>query len=226
MAGKIRDGKGRELSLPLPWSPVGDPSRGLQQLGCAAHPMIYDSLLDIWTVVLPLEPGRYKYKFFTEVKGAIKVFCKIAEAQSFPGGDIRKRGSDSGGEGSMTKEEERLQESRERRVHWRRWGPYLSERAWGTVREDYSPYGTAWDYLLHDHARSRAYRWGEDGLAGRQKRHAPGVRRAPLVEAVLPLRGNAVAHGRSSLSPVPSRAAARSQPRVDPPLQCRRHLYA
>jgi hypothetical protein len=49
---------------------------------------------------------------------------------------------------------------------WRRWGPYLSERQWGTVREDYSPHGTAWDYLPHDHARSRAYRWGEDGIAG------------------------------------------------------------
>ncbi|OZI23479.1 glucosidase [Bordetella genomosp. 9] len=51
-------------------------------------------------------------------------------------------------------------------VPWRRWGPYLSERQWGTVREDYSEYGTAWDYFPHDHARSRAYRWGEDGLAG------------------------------------------------------------
>ena len=71
----------------------------------------------------------------------------------------------------MTKEEERLQESRERKVHWKRWGPYLSERAWGTVREDYSPYGTAWDYFPHDHARSRAYRWGEDGLAGICDRH-------------------------------------------------------
>ena len=50
--------------------------------------------------------------------------------------------------------------------HWRRWGPYLSDRQWGTVREDYSPYGTAWDYLPHDHARSRAYRWGEDGIGG------------------------------------------------------------
>src|ERR1043166_2984347 len=49
---------------------------------------------------------------------------------------------------------------------WRRWGPYLSERQWGTVREDYSPGGTAWDYFPHDHARSRAYRWGEDGIAG------------------------------------------------------------
>ena len=49
---------------------------------------------------------------------------------------------------------------------WRRWGPYLSERQWGTVREDYSPDGDAWDYFPHDHARSRAYRWGEDGIAG------------------------------------------------------------
>jgi len=66
----------------------------------------------------------------------------------------------------MTKEEIRLQESREHKVNWKRWGPYLSERQWGTVREDYSAYGTAWDYLPHDHARSRVYRWGEDGLAG------------------------------------------------------------
>ena len=51
-------------------------------------------------------------------------------------------------------------------VRWRRWGPYLSERQWGTVREDYSADGNAWDYFPHDHARSRAYRWGEDGIAG------------------------------------------------------------
>jgi hypothetical protein len=63
-------------------------------------------------------------------------------------------------------EEIRLEESRQRRVHWKRWGPYLSERAWGTVREDYSPNGTAWEYFPHDHARSKAYRWGEDGIAG------------------------------------------------------------
>lgn len=71
----------------------------------------------------------------------------------------------------MTKEEERLEESRKRKVHWKRWGPYLSERAWGTVREDYSQYGTAWDAFPHDHARSKAYRWGEDGLAGICDRH-------------------------------------------------------
>jgi len=63
-------------------------------------------------------------------------------------------------------EKRRIEESRTGAKDWRRWGPYLSERQWGTVREDYSPYGTAWDYFTHDQARSRAYRWGEDGLAG------------------------------------------------------------
>src|SRR5687768_9360628 len=66
----------------------------------------------------------------------------------------------------MKAEEKRLQESNERTKHWKRWGPYLSERAWGTVREDYSHDGSAWDYFPHDHARSRAYRWNEDGLGG------------------------------------------------------------
>ncbi len=66
----------------------------------------------------------------------------------------------------MNKEELRLQEDRERKANWKRWGPYLSERQWGTVREDYSPHGNAWDYFSHDQARSRAYRWGEDGIAG------------------------------------------------------------
>src|SRR6266571_4591233 len=68
-------------------------------------------------------------------------------------------------------EEQRLEQSRERKAHWKRWGPYLSERAWGTVREDYSPNGDAWEYFPHDHARSRAYRWNEDGLAGICDRH-------------------------------------------------------
>ena len=71
----------------------------------------------------------------------------------------------------MTKEELRLQEDRDRKANWKRWGPYLSERQWGTVREDYSPYGTAWDSFSHDQARSRAYRWGEDGLAGISDKH-------------------------------------------------------
>ena len=71
----------------------------------------------------------------------------------------------------MTREEKRLAESRDRKSHWKRWGPYLSERAWGTVREDYSATGEAWEYFPHDHARSRAYRWNEDGLAGISDRH-------------------------------------------------------
>jgi hypothetical protein len=63
-------------------------------------------------------------------------------------------------------EDRRLASAWNNEEPWLRWGPYLSERQWGTVREDYSPYGNAWDYFPHDHARSRAYRWGEDGLAG------------------------------------------------------------
>jgi hypothetical protein len=60
----------------------------------------------------------------------------------------------------------RLQDARTSKIPWRKWGPYLSERQWGTVREDYSRDGNAWDYFSHDQARSRAYHWGEDGLAG------------------------------------------------------------
>src|SRR5579864_3579194 len=63
----------------------------------------------------------------------------------------------------MTVENDRLKGDG---VAWRRWGPYLSERAWGTVREDYSSTGEAWDFFPHDHARSRTYRWNEDGLGG------------------------------------------------------------
>jgi hypothetical protein len=69
-----------------------------------------------------------------------------------------KNGSDA--------EQKRLAEDARREKNWKRWGPYLSERQWGTVREDYSEHGTCWDYFPHDHARSRAYRWGEDGLLG------------------------------------------------------------
>src|SRR5579862_5105752 len=71
----------------------------------------------------------------------------------------------------MTKEEIRLKESHDRKAHWKRWGPYVSERQWGTVREDYSATGQAWDYFPHDHARSRAYRWGEDGIFGISDTH-------------------------------------------------------
>src|SRR5436853_1834170 len=71
----------------------------------------------------------------------------------------------------MTAEGHRLDEDTRREKHWKRWGPYLSERAWGTVREDYSAHGTHWEYFPHDHARSKAYRWNEDGLAGISDRH-------------------------------------------------------
>ena len=65
-----------------------------------------------------------------------------------------------------TKEHKRLEEARTGSVPWKAWGPYLSERQWGTVREDYSESGDAWNYFTHEQARSRAYRWGEDGIAG------------------------------------------------------------
>src|SRR2546430_14582056 len=63
-------------------------------------------------------------------------------------------------------ERRRVRAAHEDEPGWYRWGPYLADRQWGTVREDYSADGNAWDYLPHDHARSRAYRWGEDGLGG------------------------------------------------------------
>src|SRR5258706_5060732 len=66
----------------------------------------------------------------------------------------------------MNAEKNRLAEDHAGKANWKFFGPYLSDRQWGTVREDYSPGGSAWDYFPHDHARSRAYRWGEDGLLG------------------------------------------------------------
>ncbi|MGD8970020.1 MAG: hypothetical protein PVG01_01325, partial [Desulfobacterales bacterium] len=71
----------------------------------------------------------------------------------------------------LTVEHQRLAEYRHRKTNWKKWGPYLSERSWGTVREDYSAEGSAWDYFPHDHARSRAYRWGEDGIGGISDRY-------------------------------------------------------
>jgi hypothetical protein len=68
-------------------------------------------------------------------------------------------------------EAQRLAEAQARTAYWKRWGPYLAERQWGTVREDYSPDGAVWGYFPHDHARSRAYRWGEDGLLGISDNH-------------------------------------------------------
>src|SRR5712675_2598698 len=65
-----------------------------------------------------------------------------------------------------TAEQKRLNDARETNVPWKKWGPYLSDRQWGTVREDYSPDGNAWEYTTHDMARSKAWRWGEEGIAG------------------------------------------------------------
>jgi hypothetical protein len=103
----------------------------------------------------------------------------------------------------VTQEELRLEASREHKAHWKRWGPYLSERAWGTVREDYSPHGTAWEYFPHDHARLRAYRWNEDGIAGICDRHqyicfalAMWNGRDPILkERLFGLTGNEGNHG-------------------------------
>ena len=103
----------------------------------------------------------------------------------------------------MTAEEKRLEEARERKAHWKRWGPYLSERAWGTVREDYSSDGNAWEFFPHDHARSRAYRWNEDGIAGISDRHqkicfsiALWNERDPILkERLFGLTGNEGNHG-------------------------------
>jgi hypothetical protein len=68
--------------------------------------------------------------------------------------------------GAVTEEERRLEAAREPGTPWKKWGPYLSERQWGTVREDYGTGADTWNYFSHDQARSRAYRWGEDGLGG------------------------------------------------------------
>jgi hypothetical protein len=103
----------------------------------------------------------------------------------------------------MTAEEKRLEESRTRKAHWKRWGPYVSDRAWGTVREDYSATGEAWEYFPHDHARSRAYRWNEDGLAAICDRHqfvcfglALWNERDPILkERLFGLTGNEGNHG-------------------------------
>jgi Mannosylglycerate hydrolase MGH1-like glycoside hydrolase domain len=103
----------------------------------------------------------------------------------------------------LTAEQERLEQDARRQQHWKRWGPYLSERAWGTVREDYSPNGTPWEAFPHAHARSRAYRWNEDGLAGICDRHqyicfaiALWNGRDPILkERIFGLTGNEGNHG-------------------------------
>jgi hypothetical protein len=103
----------------------------------------------------------------------------------------------------VTAEDKRLKAAEQRTAHWRRWGPYLTERQWATVREDYSPYGSAWEYFPHDHARSRAYRWGEDGIAGISDNHqrlcfavAMWNGRDPILkERLFGLTGNEGNHG-------------------------------
>ena len=85
-----------------------------------------------------------------------------SDAAGETAGRSSPRASDEAGRAEAT----RLDEADQPSTPWRKWGPYLSERQWGTVREDYSADGNAWDYFSHDQARSRAYRWGEDGLAG------------------------------------------------------------
>ncbi|MCU1286963.1 MAG: uncharacterized protein JWO13_3313 [Acidobacteriales bacterium] len=104
---------------------------------------------------------------------------------------------------TLTVEEQRLRQSEDRSTHWKRWGPYLSERAWGTVREDYSNNGTAWEYFPHEQARSRAYRWNEDGIGGICDRHqyicfalAMWNGRDPILkERLFGLTGNQGNHG-------------------------------
>ena len=71
----------------------------------------------------------------------------------------------------LCREERRLKEDRERQKYWKRWGPYVAERQWATVREDYSEDGDAWNHFSHDDARSRVFRWGEDGIAGVSDTH-------------------------------------------------------
>src|SRR5437868_4610337 len=103
----------------------------------------------------------------------------------------------------QTTEDVRLENNRTRKEYWKRWGPYLSERQWGTVREDYSAGGTAWEFFPHDHARSRAYRWGEDGIGGISDRHQMicfavalwNGRDAILKERLFGLSGNEGNHG-------------------------------
>ena len=83
---------------------------------------------------------------------------------------------------AKTKETIRLQEARDGKGPWKKWGPYLSERQWGTVREDYSDNGDAWDYFTHDQARSRAYQWGEDGIGRHLRRQTATLLRPGFME--------------------------------------------
>ncbi len=98
----------------------------------------------------PTSNGQLWSSFNADDRNDVEVITERDRARR-PGADAERR---------------RLARPTPASADWRAWGPYLSERAWGTVREDYSEHGTAWDYFPHDHARSRAYRWNEDGMAG------------------------------------------------------------
>src|SRR5215472_13738813 len=104
---------------------------------------------------LPVSLSNEMPRYFAWRGGKVKYFRRLTRMKESP--------SDPPAE---TIEQRRLREGRESGVAWKKWGPYLSERQWGTVREDYSDGGNPWDYFSHDQARSRAYHWGEDGLAG------------------------------------------------------------
>jgi hypothetical protein len=95
------------------------------------------------------------------------IFCVDHSARSWVSRPFsRLRGYSLAEQNIDVPEQRRLNDAREEGIPWKKWGPYLSERQWGTVREDYSEDGDAWNYFSHDQSRSRAYRWGEDGLGG------------------------------------------------------------
>src|SRR3954467_14917845 len=99
----------------------------------------------------------------------MKDFRTMSNTPSGSGGAATPKGAQQSDRPSRpvdVTEQRRLNDARETGVPWKKWGPYLSERQWGTVREDYSENGDAWNYFTHEQSRSRAYRWGEDGLAG------------------------------------------------------------
>ena len=106
---------------------------------------------------------RASFRRNTVEKKSLKSGSKTTKPRKGPSKSLKPRQSPAP---VLNKEAQRRDESRLHQMDWKRWGPYLSERQWGTVREDYSPQGTAWEYFSHDMARSRAYRWGEDGIAG------------------------------------------------------------
>src|SRR5438876_10828657 len=128
----------------------------------------------------------------------------------------------------MNAEEKRLEETRTRKAHWKRWGPYVSDRAWGTVREDYSATGEAWEYFPHHHARSRVLRQGNAALfvGRRTQRPAAGLCWTSVVQAVLSLRATRLACWRSSAASASRTTQTRSQQRLVAHLQRGRNFNA